>query len=226
MLNPYSWNKNANIIYVDAPVGVGFSYSNTTEGLSTNDNQTASDNYAFLNGWYAEFPAFQNNDLYITGESYGGVYVPTLTYEILTSPPSVPKNKLAGLVIGNPVINCPQNEVQGPSIQIDLYYYHGLISFLSRQNWYNQGCGTTPTSPTCISTYQAIVSSIGLFPCFLPLSPHFLSLPSLFSVFISSSLPFPLRSHSPLLLASFFSLSSPLLFLYTLLCSFFLLPPS
>lgn len=165
-MNPYSWNKNANIIYIDAPVGVGFSYSNTTEGLSTNDNQTASDNFAFLNQWYNEFPTFQSNKLFITGESYGGVYVPTLTYEILTSAPSIPKSQLSGLLIGNPVINCPQNQIPGPSIQIDLYYYHGLVSFISRQNWYNHGCATDPGAPTCLAIYASLASSIGLPPLF------------------------------------------------------------
>jgi len=82
-LNPNSWNRIANVLYVEAPAGVGFSYSNTSSDYTTGDNQTRLDNLNFLIGWFAEFPQFANNDFYISGESYGGHYVPQLAWTIV-----------------------------------------------------------------------------------------------------------------------------------------------
>ncbi|RXH82583.1 hypothetical protein DVH24_036924 [Malus domestica] len=78
-LNPYSWSKVSNIIYLDSPAGVGFSYSRNQTKYTTGDIQTALDTHAFL---LRQFPEFQPNPFYISGESYAGVYVPTLASQI------------------------------------------------------------------------------------------------------------------------------------------------
>ncbi|KAG6413073.1 hypothetical protein SASPL_125772 [Salvia splendens] len=72
-LNPYSWNKVANILFVDSPVGVGFSYSNTSADLLSNgDKRTADDNLIFIEKWLERFPQYKGRELYLTGESYAG----------------------------------------------------------------------------------------------------------------------------------------------------------
>ena len=81
--NPFSWNRLANVIFVEQPVGVGYSYAADAGGYQTDDNQTAIENLRFLEGWMAEFPQYRNNDLWLTGESYAGVYIPTLANQIL-----------------------------------------------------------------------------------------------------------------------------------------------
>jgi len=65
-LNPYSWNKRANIIYLEAPAGVGFSYASNAY-MSTNDTQTAIDNLAGLLKFFEKFPIYEGNDFYLTG---------------------------------------------------------------------------------------------------------------------------------------------------------------
>lgn len=83
-LNPYSWNQVANILFVDSPVGVGFSYSNTSSDLLENgDKRTASDSLRFLLNWFERFPQYKGRDFYITGESYAGHYVPQLSQAIV-----------------------------------------------------------------------------------------------------------------------------------------------
>jgi serine carboxypeptidase-like clade 2 len=84
------------MLYVESPAGVGFSYSNTSSDYITTDTKTclnivcfffllwtcfdkysrfvAADNYAFLQGFFAKFPDFRNNDFYVSGESYAGLY--------------------------------------------------------------------------------------------------------------------------------------------------------
>ncbi|XP_042066755.1 serine carboxypeptidase II-2-like isoform X2 [Salvia splendens] len=83
-LNRYSWNKVANILFVDSPVGVGFSYSNSySDLLSNGDKRTAADNLKFIEKWLERFPQFKGTDLYLTGESYAGHYVPQLAHAIV-----------------------------------------------------------------------------------------------------------------------------------------------
>ncbi|XP_047950431.1 serine carboxypeptidase II-2-like isoform X2 [Salvia hispanica] len=83
-LNHYSWNKVANILFVDSPVGVGFSYSNTSSDLLSNgDKRTAADNLKFIEKWLERFPQYKGRDLYLTGESYAGHYVPQLAHAIV-----------------------------------------------------------------------------------------------------------------------------------------------
>ena len=73
-LNPNSWNTVANMLYLEAPVGVGFSYSPDKADYTNNDNQTALDNYQALLNFFTLFPEYQSHEFFITGESYGGIY--------------------------------------------------------------------------------------------------------------------------------------------------------
>ncbi|KAL8502405.1 hypothetical protein ACS0TY_021524 [Phlomoides rotata] len=83
-LNPYSWNKVANILFLDSPVGVGYSYSNTSSDLVSNgDKRTAAENLIFFQKWFERFPQYRGRDFYITGESYAGHYVPQLSQAIV-----------------------------------------------------------------------------------------------------------------------------------------------
>ena len=40
----YSWNQQANVIYVESPSGVGFSYSNISSGYQCSDEKSAMEN--------------------------------------------------------------------------------------------------------------------------------------------------------------------------------------
>ncbi|EOA16514.1 hypothetical protein CARUB_v10004672mg [Capsella rubella] len=104
-LNPYSWSKVSNIIYLDSPVGVGFSYSNNESDYETGDTKTAVDSHAFLLKWFELFPEFQSNPFYISGESYAGVYVPTLASEVVKGNKNgvKPALNLKGYLVGNGV---------------------------------------------------------------------------------------------------------------------------
>ncbi|KAI3413094.1 uncharacterized protein J3R85_016531 [Psidium guajava] len=81
-LNPFSWSKVSNIIYLDSPCGVGLSYSEDPRNYVTGDLQTASDTHAFLLKWFELYPEYLSNRFYISGESYAGVYVPTLASKV------------------------------------------------------------------------------------------------------------------------------------------------
>ncbi|CAN6482102.1 unnamed protein product [Victoria cruziana] len=103
-LNPYSWNQVANILFLDSPVGVGFSYANNSEDLLNNgDRRTAEDSLNFLRNWLKRFPQYKGRDFYITGESYAGHYVPQLAHAIVRCQSSSDENdiSLKGYMVGN-----------------------------------------------------------------------------------------------------------------------------
>ena len=75
-----TWAHDAHIVFVDQPAGVGFGYSNKNY---TNETTVRQDFYQFLLGFYEKHPEFKSTDLLLTGESYGGIYLPNIAYEIL-----------------------------------------------------------------------------------------------------------------------------------------------
>ncbi|XP_053309046.1 lysosomal protective protein [Spea bombifrons] len=116
--NPYSWNKIANVLYLEAPVGVGFSYSDD-KSYQTNDTEVAHLNYLALKEFFRLFPEFSQNDFFITGESYGGVYVPSLAVEVSQDPAI----NLKGIAVGN---GLSSYEINDNSL-IYFAYYHGIL---------------------------------------------------------------------------------------------------
>ncbi|KAF8035304.1 hypothetical protein BT93_C1354 [Corymbia citriodora subsp. variegata] len=111
-LNPYSWTKIANIIFLDAPVGTGFSYATTWRAYESNDTSSAAQTYEFLRKWLVAHPEFLTNPLYITGDSYSGVLVPIIVQEVYDGNEAgrEPLMNLKGYVLGNPV-TCEEKDI-------------------------------------------------------------------------------------------------------------------
>ncbi|KAJ6747626.1 SERINE PROTEASE FAMILY S10 SERINE CARBOXYPEPTIDASE [Salix koriyanagi] len=120
--NEYSWNKEANMLYLESPAGVGFSYSvNQTFYSSVNDAMTARDNLVFLRRWFIKFPQYKQRDFFIAGESYAGHYVPQLARLIIRSKVNF---NLKGIAIGNPLLEFNTDL----NARDHFYWSHGLIS--------------------------------------------------------------------------------------------------
>ncbi|KAH9692625.1 Carboxypeptidase [Citrus sinensis] len=123
--NEYAWNNVANVLFLETPAGVGFSYSNTSSDYSNlGDNNTAEDSYTFLVNWFERFPQYKNRDFFITGESYAGHYVPQLAYTILSKNTSKTIINLKGIAIGNAWIDdnlCTKG-------MFDFFWTHALNS--------------------------------------------------------------------------------------------------
>lgn len=120
--NEYSWNKEANMLYLESPAGVGFSYSTNKSFYDyVNDEMTAQDSLVFLQHWFEKFPQYKDRDFLISGESYGGHYVPQLAQLIVKSKAKI---NLKGIAIGNPLLefNTDFNS------RGEYFWSHGLIS--------------------------------------------------------------------------------------------------
>lgn len=79
--NKYSWNNEANVLFLDQPVMVGYSYSDSGESINNSD-QSADDVYAFLQLFFARFPKYADLDFTVAAESYGGHYAPHIGAKI------------------------------------------------------------------------------------------------------------------------------------------------
>ncbi|XP_022990308.1 serine carboxypeptidase-like [Cucurbita maxima] len=80
--NEYGWDKVSNLLYVDQPIGTGFSYSSDREDIRHDENGVSNDLYDFLQAFFEEHPDLVENDFFITGESYAGHYIPALAARI------------------------------------------------------------------------------------------------------------------------------------------------
>lgn len=123
-LNPYSWNSNASIIFIDQPAGTGFSF-----GSHDHDEAGVSqDMYEFLTEFFGKFDKFQKNKFFIFGESYAGHYVPATSHRVWLGNKRKESDvhiNLAGVAVGNGLTD--------PEIQ---YKYYPEMAYNS---------GTTPS---------------------------------------------------------------------------------
>jgi carboxypeptidase C (cathepsin A) len=122
--NAFAWNKHANVVYLDQPKNVGFSFG---YGSETKTSVEAADDFVtFYLNWVKLFPEFQGRQLLIGGESYGGHYIPAwanavLNYNAKTTDAPIP---LSGVVIGNGCIN---DTVQDTSQLVQFQHDNNLI---------------------------------------------------------------------------------------------------
>ncbi|QIW98203.1 hypothetical protein AMS68_003721 [Peltaster fructicola] len=101
-LNDGSWDEFANVMFIDNPVGTGFSYVDSDSYVHELDDM-ASQMVQFLEKWFAIFPEHLLDDIYIAGESYAGQHIPYIAKAILDRNAKTTNTKwnLSGLLIGN-----------------------------------------------------------------------------------------------------------------------------
>ncbi|KAG5407389.1 hypothetical protein IGI04_013508 [Brassica rapa subsp. trilocularis] len=161
-LNQYSWNQVANILFLDAPVGVGYSYSNTSSDLLTNgDQRTAKDSLKFLLKWVELYPEYKGREFYIAGESYAGHYIPQLSQAIVEHNQASGENtiNLMGYMVGNGLMDDFHDS-------LGLYQYIWTLGFISDQTYsfLKLKCGLEPfvhTSEVCLKALDIMDMEIG-----------------------------------------------------------------
>lgn len=125
-LNPHSWNTEANVVWLDQPTDVGYSYGDA-EDLDHDEDNVQENIYWFLQGFLDKHPEFEGRPLFITGESYGGHYIPAAAHYIWLANKANEtlqrdtRINLQGIAIGNGLVN--------PVVQVRFYYGLTLACF-------------------------------------------------------------------------------------------------
>lgn len=148
------------MVFIESPTGVGFSYSNNEVELKSNDMSTATDNYNLLQAFFVRFPEYLSHSLYLTSESYGGHYIPTLTRLLIDEnrypTPAKPFLNIKGIAIGNPYTDL----YSGTPAMIDTLWGHQLLSW-PFFNYYKNACSKSPQSSECADLEDEAMTTIG-----------------------------------------------------------------
>jgi len=118
--NPYGWDVNVNMIYVDQPINTGFSWSNDPTDVVSSEHVVAADMLDFLEAFFEAHPDLADREFYITGESYAGHYVPAVASAVYKAKElgTGPIVNIKGAAIGNGLTN--------PAIQFGAYADYAL----------------------------------------------------------------------------------------------------
>lgn len=160
-MNEYMWNKVANMVFIESPCGVGFSYSDDKDDYKTGDAQTAIDNYALIQEFMKRFPDLRKNRLYITSESYGGHYMPTLAKQIVDEQKTAPteeKLNFQGFAVGNPFTT----PYSGIPASVETYWGHQVVSKPTYDKWVTSCVDPTkPNTEECEALFIEFYRQVG-----------------------------------------------------------------
>lgn len=126
----FPWTTRYSVLYIDNPVGTGWSFTQDDQGFAQNQDDVGRDLYSALIQFFQIFSEFQSNPFYATGESYAGKYVPAIGYYIHKNNPSAKvKINFKGVAIGDGLCD-PELMLGGYA---DFLYQTGLVDELQRQ---------------------------------------------------------------------------------------------
>ncbi|XP_059568641.1 probable serine carboxypeptidase CPVL isoform X2 [Myotis daubentonii] len=136
----FPWTSTLSMLYIDNPVGTGFSFTDDSQGYAVTEDDVARDLFSALVQFFQLFPEYQENDFYATGESYAGKYVPAIAHYIhMLNPILSVKINLKGIAIGDAYFD-PESIIGGYA---SFLYQIGLLD--ERQRKYFQ-----KLSETCV----------------------------------------------------------------------------
>ncbi|KAG6377286.1 Alpha/Beta hydrolase protein [Boletus reticuloceps] len=123
--NQYAWSTVADYVWVDQPVGTGFSTVGA-DGLVADEGQVGADFMGFLANFVKVFPNLATRPLHLTGESYAGTYIPYIAkaYFEMDNPPI----HLERIAIGNADIGSIETSEELPVISV-LETYPQIIGY-------------------------------------------------------------------------------------------------
>ena len=138
--NPYSWTNATSMIYVEHPIGTGYSVGKPT---ATNQTDVSRDLFNFFNQFLQVFPEMGGKNLWLSGESYAGYYVPYLA-DYIYAYQSRLNLKLQGMYLVNPSLSWVVMQEQIPIVPFVKRYEHVFAlnkTFTATINRLHQECG-------------------------------------------------------------------------------------
>ncbi|XP_044483456.1 serine carboxypeptidase-like [Mangifera indica] len=147
--NDYGWDKVSNLLFVDQPIGTGFSYTSDENDIRHDEDGVSNDLYDFLQAFFKEHPQYAMNDFFITGESYAGHYIPAFAARVHRgnrAKEGIHIN-LKGFAIGNGLTN--------PEIQYKAYPDYALNMRLINQSDYESLQTVIPPCERAIKTCES-----------------------------------------------------------------------
>lgn len=103
MRNYTRWTQNCSMLYIDNPVGAGYSFTDDSDGYSRTVQDAADNLYEALRQFFILFSTYERNKFVLSGQSYGGKYIPVLAKVIHQKNQEKSRNvtiNLSGLFIG------------------------------------------------------------------------------------------------------------------------------
>ncbi|KAL1368531.1 hypothetical protein AAHE18_02G128300 [Arachis hypogaea] len=163
---PQSWTKVANIIFVDLPMGTGFSYAKNVIPHRS-DWKLVHQTHLFIRKWLVENPEFLSNKFYMAADSYSGIPIPPIIQEITDRNERglKPRINLQGYILGNPVTSGLEDNDQIP-------YVHGMGLISDELYWSLQNTchgniiNVDSTNKPCLNDmqyYNELLENIWLF---------------------------------------------------------------
>lgn len=117
--NEYSLNNIADVLYLDQPLGTGFSNCTNTSHVPHHETVIVNDLVHFINAFEEIHPEYHQRPLYLFSQGYGSHFVLPLAKKLLDG--FAPLANVQGIALGNPVIR--------PELQMA-----SIASFSKRQN--------------------------------------------------------------------------------------------
>ncbi|XP_022679889.1 serine carboxypeptidase-like 7 isoform X1 [Setaria italica] len=157
--NTNSWTKVSHILFVDSPVGAGFSFSREPKGYDSGDISSSLQLHEFLLKWFNDHPEYLANPFYVGGDSYAGKIVPFLAQIISEARSSsgieagmktVPN--LKGYLVGNPVTG----DSVDSSSKVPFAHGFGLVSDQLYETILEHCQGEEHTDPANVLCTQAM----------------------------------------------------------------------
>ncbi|XP_054781823.1 serine carboxypeptidase-like 11 [Prosopis cineraria] len=174
VLRPQSWTKVSSIIFVDLPIGAGFSYTNEKEIVEQSDWTLIHHAHQFLRKWLINHPEYLSHKVYLSGDSYSGIPIPALFQEISYANENgvQPRINIQGYILGNPVTT--KHEI---NYAIPFAHGMGLISDELYESL-QQNCGgeyrnIDPKNLSCLRDFQSFQELIAEVDQYQILEPAF-----------------------------------------------------
>jgi cathepsin A (carboxypeptidase C) len=71
--NPYSWNQLSNLLFLESPAGVGYSY-NLDASFQFNDSLVATDSLNAIVDFFKKFPEYVKSNFWLVNPTQANIY--------------------------------------------------------------------------------------------------------------------------------------------------------